>query len=417
MTTTNNIQGIFRLNSPLHCALPEENKAEKNYTKTVFQEVMTRTSGPARVPYFPGNDMRGRLRRKAAAIVLDHITSSEKVTPELYAGLTTGAVSAAVENTLSVEEALRASANVYIGLFGGGVRLLRSRFQTGDLVPVLETTIDAGMVPAHYGQTDDENFLPVSKWENDGVRLPLRAYDLLQDTMVVRVDDLQRMLRPDEVQAYIENPAQTVAAYQAARIDQRLAKKTAKAEGGEAVKKQDTSNFLKIQSIMAGTSMFWKLGIDDDASDAHVGLLLLALEALVQEQKLGGWCRAGMGRFDATLTLTRNGEKMPVFASSRASDEAELSSMMQPFVDAAKVAIADLSATSLMEFFLEREPKKPAKKTDKLEEQPHEHKSAAPETHLGPVFGSGPGRQPNPHGCPRGFCQNAATAGRVWPFW
>ena len=381
MTIHNRIQGTFRLTSPLHCASPDENlvkdsKLKGSQTPTTQQNVLTK-AGIQRVPYFPGNDLRGRLRRKAAALVLDRITASGgKVTPELYSGLTTGAITSSPDANLTVEEALRAQSNVYMGLFGGGARLLRSRFQASDLIPVLASTIEVGMVPERFGSTDDQHFLPVTNKAVDAgsEKVPLQGWQLVQVTNVLRVDDLHRVLRPSEVEAYIENAATVVAAIQQKNLEGRKARKDSKAqaEAGEIGKsevssKLETGNMMSFQSIIAGTPMHCLFDLDNDVTDAHVGLMLLSLQALVREQKLGGWCRAGLGRFDADLTLTRDGERIAVFSSDRAGADAELSAHTQPFVDAAIAEISQLTEAQMMEFFKERETETSTqKKADKV---------------------------------------------------
>lgn len=377
MTIHNRIQGIFCLTSPLHCASPDKTlirdpESRGNQTPTVQQSIVTKT-GLQRIPYFPGNDLRGRLRRRAAAIVLDRITASGgKVTPELYSGLTTSAITAQPDTgNLTVEEALRAGRNVYMGLFGGGARLLRSRFQASDLIPVLESTIQTGMVPEAYGQTDDQHFLPVTSKTTDGSSqmTPLQGWHLVQVTHVFRVDDLHRVLRPSEVEAYIENAAVVVAEIQRKNLESRKIRSdsAAKAESGEIAKsevssKKETGNMMSFQSILAGTPMHCLFDLDNDTTDAQVGLMLLSLRALVREQKLGGWCRAGLGRFDANVTLTRNGEAVPVFTSTRANADAELSPQVQPYVDAAVAEIAQLTEAEMMAFFEVRETEAAAQK-------------------------------------------------------
>lgn len=377
MTINNRISGILRLTSPLHCASPDKTlikleDKDRNQTPTVQQRIVTR-NGQQQIPYFPGNDLRGRLRRKAAALVLDHVTASSKITPELYTGLTAGAVSASPESGLTVEEALRARGNVYMGLFGGGNRLLRSRFHTSDVVPVVDATLEVGMVPKSFGDIDGQNFVP--KMVTSTGEKPIEGWQLIQVTQVLRVDDLQRVLRPDEVVAYIDNAAETVAKFQSQNLESRVARKASKASAaagdikqGDIAGKKEVGNVMTFQSILAGTPMYCLIDLDDDTTDAHVGLMLLSLQALVREQKLGGWCRAGLGRFDATLTLTRGGETYPVFSSDCAGADAQLSAQTQVFVDAARAGIAEQTEAGLMAFFESRVPAAKDKKAAKADE-------------------------------------------------
>ncbi|KKI36123.1 hypothetical protein VI03_25465 [Burkholderia vietnamiensis] len=312
-----------------------------------------------RVPYFPGNDLRGRLRRKAAAIVLDHITASKKIKLELYAGLNCGAVSGKPENDVTVEEVLRARENVYMGLFGGGTRILRSRFRVADLLPIIGATIDSGAVPKQYGDETATTWLP-KNWDGTA---PLRGDQLLIQQHLLRVDDVVRVLRPDELEQYVEDAQAAVAAYQTGvlegRVKRREDKKKAQNKeiaGSDVQKKADVGNMMTIQAIAGGTPMYFQLDFLDDASDAHVGLMLLALQALVREQALGGWVRTGLGQFAARLTLDRDGDTFSVFSVENASADATLSAEIEArFVAVARDALKQLSAEEMMDFFIPRQ--------------------------------------------------------------
>lgn len=361
MTISNRITGIVQLTRPLHCATPDrENARSSSETPTAFQRIHTR-KGVDTVPYFPGNDLRGRLRRKAAALVLDHITVAGKVKTDLYAGLTCGAVGATVDSVVTVEEALRARNDVYMGLFGGGARLLRSRYRVADLLPVLASTVEAGCVPSAYGQDDERNWLPMNK-ERTG---PLAGVELIDRVNFFRVDDLFRVVRPDELGRYVENAAEAVAEQQAQTLISQMRRKDdkAKARSGEirfseVAGKADVGNMLSFQVIPAGTRMYFQLDFADDVTDAHVGLMLLALRALVREQALGGWIRAGLGQFTAELTMDREGNAYPVFAeknhSSAAGADADLAPAVEPFVKAAEEGLRKLTIGSMTEFFIPR---------------------------------------------------------------
>lgn len=363
MTINNRIEGLFHLTRPLHCASPDDSLKspdKDNETPTMQMRVVT-AQGLQPIPYFPGNDLRGRLRRKAATLVLDHLTTGDrKIKMELYAGLNCGAISASPESGLTVEEALRARDNVYMGLFGGGTRLLSSRYRVADLVPVIAETIELGMVPGRYAESDAglRNFLPVQ--HTDGGPRAVGGWQLIQKTQIFRVDDVLRVLRPDELARYLDGTDEVVA-YQAAVAEgsaQRKAEK-AKAKAGE-MKKTDVStsksvgNIAVFQSILAGTPMYFLLDFLDDATDAHVGLMLLALQELVREQALGGWTRAGLGKFKADLTLVRHGESMPIFAPDANEANAALSPALDQFVGQAREALAQITVDEMMAFFIPR---------------------------------------------------------------
>lgn len=360
MSASNFIDGIIRPTSPLHCASPDKSLArETSETPTVQMRIVT-NRGERRIPYFPGNDLRGRLRRKAAAIVLEHITASGKVSPQLYMGLCAGAMSAQPDSSdLTIEEALRAGSNVYMGLFGGGARMIRSRYAVQDLIPVLEETVEIGMVPRRFIEMTDQSFLPMRQ-TIDGER-PLESWSTVQTRQVIRIDDVMRVTRPSEIEQFVRDAAAEVSAAQADVLSSRLRRKEGKAaaeagaiKASAIAKKTDIGTVSALQFISPGTPMHFRMDFFDETSDAQVGLMLLALRELVVEQRLGGWCRAGAGRFSASLTLTRNGESMPIFDDMPTAVEARLSAAVASFVDCAHGEIAGLSAESLMEFFVNR---------------------------------------------------------------
>lgn len=355
------IEGVIRLTTALHCASPDRSLAEAdNDTPTVQQTIQT-VNGQQRIPYFPGNDLRGRLRRKAAKIVLDQLLlNGSKVTPQLYAGLNAGANSAQPDSSPdTIEEVLRARQNVYMGLFGGGARLLRSRFSANDLVPILADTVALNIVPAQYVENDGQNFLPVRNTATG--QKATEGWQLIQRTQVLRVDDVTRVLSPTDMERYIENAAAVVAEIQATNLAAKVARKASKAdaEAGkisarDVTKKIDIGNIATFQSIIAGTPLFTKIGFADDASDAHVGLLLLSLRDLVADQALGGWSRIGLGQYTANLSLHKNGEVLPVFTSQVASAEAVLSDAVAPYVEAARNAVSKLTVDAMAAFFENR---------------------------------------------------------------
>lgn len=361
MTINNRIEGTIRLTTALHCANPDQSvwsdKSNDNRTPTMQMRLVT-PDGMQTIPYFPGNDLRGRLRRKAAALVLDHVTSQRKVKMELYAGLNCGAISASPESDVTVEEVLRARENVYMGLFGGGTRLLRSRYRVSDMVPILASTIAAGMVPEQYGAEDNGCFVPTYRSE-DGSKA-VQGWQLLQMTQVLRIDDVGSAARPNELLSYITD-IDSVVQHQTDTLNAQMKRKADKAavkagsmKAADVAGKTGVRNIVSYQSIMAGTPMYFDLDFTDDVSDAHVGFMILALQALVREQALGGWVRAGLGRFTADLSLIHGGERISVFNAKGAAADATLSDGVNVFVQEAKKKLAGLTADEMMLFFAPR---------------------------------------------------------------
>lgn len=371
MTVNSNVQGILKLITPLHCATPGEHgindrgyvvagKTGRPCTATMHQRILA-DGLRDNIPYFPANDLRGRLRRKAAALVMESLAAmGEKVPVDLYAGLCTGAANARPENDLTIEEAVRASRHVYMGLFGGGTRLLRSAFSVQDAVPIVRSTVRAGMVPEGFGDYAEKQ-LPASSRNDEDGQSQLDGWKLTDVRHILRVDDAMRVLRPKELEAFVENPGETITAYQQSVFQNRKERKEG-GEEGSTTTKTDVGNMVSVQSIIPGAELYFRLDMSDTLTPAQTGLMLTALVALINEQALGGWVRTGFGRFEAEhFSLTLEGEQIPVLQRGPKGDY-QLVEALLPYVEAMRSELSALTVPSLLEFFTARKEAKPTKK-------------------------------------------------------
>lgn len=375
MTINTNIQGIFKLTSPLHCAAPGEfginengyvvpGKTGRPCTATMHQRILADGVRDS-IPYFPANDLRGRLRRKAAALVMESLAAMGlKVPVDLYAGLCSGASGARPENDLTIEEAVRASRHIYMGLFGGGTRLLRSGFSIQDVVPIVGSTVRAGMVPEGIGDYAEKP-LPASTRGDEDTQSRTDGWKLTDVRHFLRVDDATRVLRPEEITAYVENAPDSIIALQKTVLENRQARKESAEDGASDVKKSDVGNMQSLQSIIPGTELYVRIDLADAMTPAQVGLMLCSLVALVNEQGLGGWVRTGFGRFDAEhFTLTIEGEEVAIFERSQKGDY-QLAEALSPYVEAMRSELEALTVADLLEFFTPRKEPVAAKTTKK----------------------------------------------------
>lgn len=346
MSTKNFIEGVIRLTSPMHCAMPGDKLNDAVQTMKI--RLITGADRSDTLPYFPGNDLRGRLRRKAAAIVMPALVNGKKLPLELYAGLTCGAADASPENELSVEEALRSAKHVYMGLFGGGKRMLRSRFSVQDLVPITQTTLVTSLVPRHFEHPDAERDEQVVD----------SAFKLIDHRHMIRVDDVMRVSRPEEVEAMIDEAATAVPAYQAYHLGTAATRKAEKKDGVSdetRTKKSDVANMMKVEVIAPGTPMYFRVDFHDTVSDAQVGLLVQSMQALFAEQALGGWTRIGFGKYSiVNMHLSRNGLKQAVFKDG--DDSFALHESMSTYTTAAQEQVAALSRDEMLSYFIPSKP-------------------------------------------------------------
>lgn len=346
MTIMNHIEGVLTLTSPLHCSAG----AEGNLTRTMKQPLVG-PNGTNLIPYFPANDLRGRLRRKAATIVLNHLTQAEgRVSVELMSGLTCGAISASSQNDVSVEEILRARGNVYMGVFGGGTRIMRSGIQVHDLLPFVGETLDAGMVPSNLG-------VEVPKDVRNGataVAAPIPAWQLVHRFRTIRVDDVYRVTNLSLLDRSLEDATGEVSEYQEAVLAGRNERKADKA----TVKKTDLGNMMEAEAIAAGTPLHLRIDLHDHLTDAQRGLVLLALRDLVNEQALGGMVRHGWGKFKADVrgkfdgnNVDDMGNALPAFQQDSDTGIYELAGLAKQYGESAMAEIQALTIDDMWNFF------------------------------------------------------------------
>ena len=373
----NYIDGVIRLISPLNSAQPAFGKKGKkeNGTETVKQPVFF-NGRTIMVPYFPANDFRGRLRRKAALYIFEALHHKGHTIPlELYSGLTCGASSASPESDVTVREVLDGRNNVYLGIFGGGTRLLRSAISVHDIVPVTQETLSVGMVPAHAvpetlaNLTDDPGEKDKEEGENAG------KFRTMWHRRIFRINDATMMVRPDEVMKYVTDPEKSVTDAILKDLKNSQERSESKDAGEEVEKKTGLRNMVDVESIRTGTHLYFRISLAPYMTEAQIGLLLMSLRDLFREQALGGFSRMGFGRYTVeAANLAYNSETYPIFEGREGESLAinDTDAFLAECLDAASQEIGGLTLESLAEFFT---PKKPPKK-EKTEEEKAKKKEA-----------------------------------------
>jgi CRISPR type IV-associated protein Csf2 len=272
----------------------------------------------------------------------------------LYLGLTCGAGSGNPENDKSVEEVVRANQNIYMGVFGGGTRMLRGGYRVQDLEPITQTTIDAGMVPAHLGDPMEGGFIPMEY--KDGVTSPIREGYKLQHTYnILRVDDIMRATRVDELTSMITGGLEAVAEYQASVMSERSEGKAAKASAKEAnteiekVARNRVENMQNFRAVAPGVPFYFRMDMNDTLTLEQTGALILCLRDLIDEGEFGGYVRCGLGKVAVKeMKLVIDGH---VFALFENDDDLTLSAKAAELTALAEKAIDNLTVEEMGLFF------------------------------------------------------------------
>jgi CRISPR type IV-associated protein Csf2 len=349
MSMKNHIEGVFTLKTAMFVA-------EFDKPGETMQKAIITPEGRFYMPYFPANDLRGKLRRAAASRIFECWKAKGlAITTSLYLGLTCGASSGNPENDKTVEEVIRANKNVYMGIFGGGTRFLRSGYRVQDLDVISQTCIDAGVVPSHFGDAVEGGFVPTEY--KDGQKLPIRdGYKLMHTYGILRVDDIMRAVKIEEIEGIIEGGAASVAKYQEAvlneRVDGKAAKELAKENKGavvEKVKRTRVENMQSIRAVTPGVPLYLRMDMTDTLLPAQTGFLILCLKDLLEAGDFGGFVRCGLGKMAVReLKLVIDGETFPVF------DDAENLTLSVKSAELAKLAeteVADLTPEQMALFF------------------------------------------------------------------
>jgi len=296
--------------------------AGANHTPTMTMPIfLPDGSGRFVIPYFPGNSLRGRMRRAAGREIAHRI---KPLTVGQYHFLTCGSVSAspAAGGTADLVKLQAARNDLYLGVFGGGPYLAKSGISVRMMVPICAQTLQGtgcGLVPSEYA----DMAVPV-----------VRSNDLLTELTCVKKDDLTASTYAEVASLFTDynevalQYSEGVLKANAQRKDvkeqqakQRAETKAAKAAGIVAtpteriadVKKTTIANMFSFDAVPAGTPFYFRL---DAAAHLSPAQLYFAARSLAQtfSEPLGGWGRAGFGVMHPELVISRAGAaSVPLF--------------------------------------------------------------------------------------------------------
>lgn len=238
------------------------------------------------VPFITGNSIRGRLRRCAADLVEESLISrGETLNKPAYYLLRVGSSStASAKGNYDLERHRFVVNDPFLGLFGAETDF-SSRLVTNDLLPILEETLMARMVPDEYRS----HINPCAPWQLKAVVEFSR-----KDDFIAGRDDLAPFVVDDYDRTYSDSMKQLVSG-KAARKEDPKAKKT------------DFDNIMACQVIVPGTKFLYR-NAGRKVTDVQAGMLLLALERMARERPLGGCTRFGYGEWTGKLDLVIDDE-------------------------------------------------------------------------------------------------------------
>lgn len=355
------IDGIVRTRAPLHISAPERNlryDAERGRflrgerggfpcTPMRTLEVLapgaadeTNPIGAVRVPVLPANGLRGRLRRLAAAEIEDHLVHQrgEQLPFVTYQAMHSGAITGNPEGTPpSLDEVRQFRSHPFVGLFGGGPRMVPSRLRVASGYPLVDALFDLGMIPDAFRA-------------EPGVIAASQAWRLLEAIPLNRTDDALQ-LRDAHIEEVVQDYAEAMIGELARAANRKARKLASQADDAEPIGLQ----FLSfVQAVITGTPFYVRFALDGEP--AQGGLLLAALRRLVAQEEargIGGKSSIGFGAFGHDLMIDVDGEKARPFATQSTLDVDH--PIVAELIGAYEAFLASVSAQSLFELLEPRE--------------------------------------------------------------
>lgn len=303
------IQVIIRNTSPIFSAAPGASSISldgvfkpagegfpltRARTMTVLAAQVDGALKPVELPVVPGNTMRNLLRRTMLKEVIEPtLRGTTKLGIGAYAAAYAGNASGNPDGKPStLDEIVEMRAHPFIGLFGGGPRMLEGRLM-----------IDT-MYPIHSNAT---------RVIGEGFESQIFNGKLTDFIWTRRVDPITR-LRDEEDASIIEGGAAAandwiggLMASTKAKAAQRKKKDEEVTEVSEVKDPRGLTAFNAHEVVIPGVNWLWRIKADAP-NDAQIGLILDALSKMPKYQIAGGHAK-GYGEF-IIESITLDGQKV-----------------------------------------------------------------------------------------------------------
>jgi len=227
-------------------------------------------------------------------------------------------------------------ANVWLGTFGGGPRLINTAFNVSTGILINHLTIRAGMV--------DEKYSSYSSG--------IKESDVLQTIFFSKIDDILRF-RSKDGEGVIKDYKKSVEEWQG-MCQSNTKKRKSDDNSAEKDKKTSLQSFLPLEIIIPNVSFYVEFIFNDEGPGvAGLGLFLLGLKSFITDQGFGGWVRNGFGRFKSNLEISQNGTPAtPLFNQMNGEYEFNMSSPgVSEALDAWAESSQKVTAAELEELF------------------------------------------------------------------
>ena len=276
------------------------------------------------VPVIPANNIAGRLRRHAAELVLNSLykNSGEKVSLQAYSSLMCGAVGGSPDSRdLTYAEYKKSNEHVYLGLFGGGPRMIKRNVRVLNGLPLRDGVMNTM-----------ENQMHPNAWDH------VQNFPIVMAWTCRRNDDLSEMVNVELQEQSIENYVEEIQKRQAVIIEEK----------SKGRSNTSTFSFSALEFVVPGAHFNFGFELDV-ATNAQVGLFLSALDSFVSKERLGSKSSNGFGAFtlkEVILEDEYGNEITDVFVNGRLNTNC---SEIKSYIDAWVESSANIDKVSIEE--------------------------------------------------------------------
>lgn len=238
----------------------------------------------ARIPVIPANGLGGRLRRTAAELLIDSLVArGMQLSPRAFNTLSAGSPDASLlRSEASMEQVIAGKRHPYFGLFGGSSYALSADLVIHEGYPISTLTSHLLSTPAMVDVPD------------------VRELAMTQVIPLVKKDDVKDVKDPARLTSAVGVDA--VSEYIGGVMERREEKNARKKDEADQSKKTELATIAALQVATPGLSFALRFDLTV-RSDAHLGLLLLALQRFCDPAyngQIGGKGAKGFGRFSVS---------------------------------------------------------------------------------------------------------------------
>lgn len=239
------------------------------------------------VPVIPASTLGGRLRRKAADLIFQSLVQRGfSISTDAYNTMTSGTATTSLKGDETTPQVIAmARSDAFLANFGGTSFTLSAKSVIATGWPLLPNTQNLLM---------SEPLLDVQPFSD--------LNDMTSSLAVIRKNDVAD-LKGEHLEKLVG--IEPLCNYMASESESRTESKKKKKDDDGTGKKSDLRTFNAFEAVSTGLSFGIRVAVTAH-TPAQLGLMLLALQAMMREGQIGGKEARGLGQFvcDASRLYT-----------------------------------------------------------------------------------------------------------------